>query len=149
MSDRRNDVQRRTESVGIDALVDAARAVRLNAHAPYSRFLVGAAVLASDGAREQVFTGCNVENAAFGSTMCAERNALAAAVAAGFREMRDIVVYTEATVPTTPCGACRQVMQELAPGARVHLASPSGVHAALRVGELFPHPFGPASLDSD
>jgi cytidine deaminase len=145
-STRRIEMTNSTSPSGIDALVEAARAVRLNAHAPYSRFAVGASVLAGNGMREDVFSGCNVENAAFGSTMCAERNALAAAVAAGFRDIREIVVYTEAAIPTTPCGACRQVMQELAPAARVHLASPSGVHGAMSVSELFPHPFGPASL---
>ena len=128
------------------ALLEAARAARLNAYAPYSQFAVGAAVLASNGRELAVFAGCNVENAAFGSTMCAERNALAAAVAAGHRDVREILVYTEADVLTTPCGACRQVMQELAPAARVHLASRNGVQRVLNVGELFPDPFDGGSL---
>jgi cytidine deaminase len=92
------------------ALVAAARAVRRRAHAPYSKFTVGAAVLDERG---RVHHGCNVENASYGLTVCAERNAVAAAVAAGARRIRAVAVASAARPPASPCGACRQVIAEL------------------------------------
>ena len=89
------------------ALVAAARAVRRRAHAPYSKFAVGAAVLDERG---RVSVGCNLENASYGLTVCAERNAIAAAVAAGARRIRAVAVATAASPPASPCGACRQVI---------------------------------------
>ncbi len=130
----------------VPALVSAARAARDNAYAPYSGFSVGASVLAMKDSVSRIFSGCNVENAATGSTMCAERNAIAAAVAAGFYDIREITVYTEGVILTTPCGACRQVMHELARNARIHLASGEGVERVMTLPELLPHPFGPESL---
>ena len=92
-------------------LVEQAWAAREHAYAPYSRFAVGAAVVAADG---RVFTGCNVENLSFGLTNCAERVALGTAVAAGAREFLAVAVVADTTVPISPCGACRQVMAEFA-----------------------------------
>jgi cytidine deaminase len=92
-----------------NALVDAAWKVREQAHAPYSNFKVGAALLTMDG---RVFTGCNVENLSYGLTMCAERVAIGAAVAAGVREFAGVAVVADTTVPISPCGACRQVLSE-------------------------------------
>lgn len=92
-----------------DAWVDAAWQVRERAYAPYSKFQVGAALLAVDG---RVFIGCNVENLSFGLTICAERVAIANAVAAGVREFECIVVVADTAEPVSPCGACRQVMAE-------------------------------------
>lgn len=116
---------------GLDALMAAARAVALHAHAPYSRFRVGAAVRAEDG---RVFVGCNVENASYGLALCAERAALAAAVAAGARRFLAIAVTCPDADPhagargRSPCGACRQWMLELAPDAVVFLDGVPGQH---------------------
>jgi cytidine deaminase len=96
---------------GLEAL---ARAVRQHAHAPYSQFRVGAAVRAGSG---EAYVGCNVENASFGATVCAERNAIGAAVAAGESEILAVAVHTEAETPALPCGICRQVIQEFGPAA--------------------------------
>lgn len=117
---------------GPDALMTAARAVALHAHAPYSRFRVGAAVLAEDG---RVFVGCNVENASHGLALCAERAALSAAIAAGARRFVAVAVTCPDAGPhagaegRSPCGACRQWMLELAPDAVVHLDGVPGPHA--------------------
>ena len=92
-------------------LVEQARAVRANAHAPYSRYRVGAAVLARGG---RIFTGCNVENATYGATLCAERSAIAAMVAAGASGPSACVVVTAGPRPGAPCGICRQVFAEFA-----------------------------------
>lgn len=93
----------------IDALVEAAWQAREQAHAPYSNFAVGAALLAVDG---RVFKGCNVENLSYGLTMCAERVAIGTAVAAGARDFLVLAVVADTAVPVSPCGACRQVMAE-------------------------------------
>ena len=92
-----------------ESLITAAIAARLRAYAPYSQFQVGAALLAADG---RIFTGCNVENLSYGLTICAERNALFAAVAAGVREFTAIAIVADTREPISPCGACRQVMAE-------------------------------------
>jgi cytidine deaminase len=92
-----------------DALVKAAWQVRERAYAPYSKFAVGAALLAADG---RIFTGCNVENLSYGLTNCAERVAIGAAVAAGVRNFLAVAVVADTAVPISPCGACRQVLAE-------------------------------------
>ena len=92
-----------------DPLIEAAWSVREAAYAPYSKFTVGAALLAADG---RVFTGCNVENISYGLTNCAERVAIGAAVAAGAREFLAVAVVADTGVPISPCGACRQVLAE-------------------------------------
>jgi len=97
-------------------LEKAARAAAEGAYAPYSKFRVGAAVVAGSG---KIYSGCNVENASYGLCMCAERVAIATAVAAGEKAVRAVTVYTPTPVPTAPCGACRQVIGEFGPDAVV------------------------------
>ncbi|HMS15724.1 MAG TPA: cytidine deaminase [Planctomycetota bacterium] len=120
------------------ALVDAARAARNHAHAPYSRYPVGAAVLTGSG---HVFTGTNVENASFGLTVCAERSAIFAMVAAGERDPVAVAVVT--TDGAAPCGACRQVLREFASDLQILIARPSGDPITRTLVDLLPEPFGP------
>lgn len=126
-------------------LFDAARAAQARAHAPYSRFPVGAAVLAADGA---VHVGCNVENAAYPSGLCAEAGALAAMVAAGgARRISAVLVVGEGEALCTPCGACRQRIREFADdAAAILVAGPEGVRRSFTLGELLPASFGPDNL---
>jgi cytidine deaminase len=118
-------------------LVAAARAVRERAYAPYSRFLVGAALRAEDG---RVFVGCNVENASYGGTICAERSAILAMVAAGQRAITSIAVFTDADTLAMPCGLCRQVISEFQQGARLVVANPRQ-QRVLGFAQIFPEPF--------
>lgn len=127
-----------------DLLLAAARAVQAQAYAPYSGFRVGAAVEADDGA---IFSGCNVENASYGLTNCAERVAVAAAVSAGRRRFRRIVIVTDSDPPAAPCGACRQVLAEFGSDLVVESVGPrQTLHWNLR--ELLPSAFGPEQLPS-
>lgn len=120
------------------ALIAAALAVQKNAHAPYSRYKVGAAILSADG---QTFVGCNVENKSYGLTVCAERNAMAAAVAAGVREFKAIAIASQDADPAAPCGACRQVLAELAPALPIWLVSTKGTVKKVRLDKLLPMQF--------
>lgn len=125
------------------ALVEAARRARARAYAPYSRFAVGAAVLTVSG---KLFLGCNIENAAFPVTVCAERVALFSAWAVGEREIAALAVVAETAGPVSPCGSCRQVIFELAPRATVILANMGdGMHITTPEA-LLPGGFTPDNL---
>jgi cytidine deaminase len=128
----------------IDALFAAATAAQARAYAPYSRFRVGAAILADDGA---VYPGCNVENAAYPVGACAEAGAISAMVAGGSRAIRAILVVGPGEELVTPCGACRQRIREFAaPETPVLIAGTDGVRARFSLAELLPASFGPANL---
>lgn len=125
------------EQPDLAPLVEAARAVREHAYAPYSSFRVGAAIRGASGA---IYRGCNVESASYGATICAERSALAALVAAGERGFDAIAVYSDASPAAMPCGICRQSLFELGAGALVVVASPGGTES-VALAELLPRPF--------
>lgn len=126
-------------------MIAAARKVRRQAWVPYSRFKVGAALRTPDGA---VFVGCNVENAAYPQSSCAEASAISVMVSAGARRIAEVVVVGGGTGPCTPCGGCRQRLAEFAsPATRVHMANPAGrVLLSTTLGALLPHAFGPINL---
>lgn len=120
------------------ALTGAARAASANAHCPYSGFPVGAAVLAFDGS---IAAGCNVENASYGLTTCAERNAIFRAVADGAKAIVALALYTPTPKPVTPCGACLQVIAEFGRDARIRCVCASGEYDEYAFGDLMPHGF--------
>ena len=124
------------------SLADAARQAQANAYAPYSAFRVGAALEASDG---RVFTGANVENASYGVTNCAERVALGAAVTAGAREFSRLVVASDASPPSAPCGACRQALREFGGALRIDAVNGTETRS-WTLEELLPETFGPEDL---
>jgi cytidine deaminase len=126
----------------IDHLLDLARKAREAAYVPYSHFAVGAALHSEDGT---IHTGCNVENASYGLTICAERNAVAHAVAEGARRFDAIAVVTENGV--TPCGACRQVLAEFGPHMTVVVADIAGNRTVYGMQDLLPAAFTPAHLE--
>ncbi|MBK8177473.1 MAG: cytidine deaminase [Planctomycetes bacterium] len=113
------------------------------AYSPYSKVQVGAALMAADG---QVFSGCNVENASFGLTLCAERVAAAKAVSAGVTRFEVMAIASSLDAPMMPCGACRQFLNEFAPGLYLVVQGKQGPRFGARLSELLPHAFGPADL---
>ncbi len=130
-------------------LIAAARDVWDRAYAPYSKFKVGSAVLASTPSGTKIFAGCNVENASFGLTICAERNAVFQAVASGARSIIAVAVVTDAPVPTMPCGACRQVLREFGPDMVIVGATLGGQIRHYRLADLLPDSFGPEDLPAN
>lgn len=125
-------------------LIEAAFGVRRNAHAPYSRFQVGAALEDDQG---RIHTGCNVENATYGLTLCAERVAVFKAISEGARRFTRIVIAADSAVLTPPCGACRQILWEFCGDLEVVLVNLQGRQEVLALGDLFPRPFDDAFLD--
>ncbi len=128
----------------VERLLAAARAVQARAHAPYSRFPVGAAVLDE---QDRVHSGCNVENAAYPQGSCAETHAIGAMVAAGGTRIAAILVLGDGDGLVTPCGGCRQRIRELAAAdTPILVAGPAGVRATFTLEQLLPHGFGPQNL---
>jgi cytidine deaminase len=128
----------------LEALLAAARAVRGKAHAPYSNFKVGAALLDEHG---HIHAGCNVENSAYPQGLCAEAGVIAAMVAAGGTRIVAVVVVGEGAQPCTPCGGCRQKLREFAQDDMpVIVADMQQVRGRFTLGELLPHGFGPEQL---
>src|SRR2546421_4650347 len=122
----------------MSALLDAARAARLQALAPFSSFKVGAALETADG---QIITGCNVENATYGLTLCAERVAMFKAISEGHRRFVRVAVVADTATPTPPCGACRQILWELGGDLEVILGNLTEEKACYKMRDLLPVPF--------
>src|SRR5262245_20894022 len=120
------------------SLITRAVEARENAVAPYSGFKVGAALETVDG---RVYTGCNIENASNGLSICAERVALWKALSEGARDFREMAIVSDAETLTSPCGACRQLLWEYCGDIQIHLHSLKGLHEQHRLAELFPYPF--------
>src|SRR5689334_8871276 len=133
----------RAGAPSFDSLRATALAAMERAYAPYSDFRVGAALVGADGS---VAVGCNVENSAYPAGICAERSALAAAVASGVRQFAVLVIATEADEATPPCGMCRQALVEFAPALEIVSFTKHGAEAAWNLATLLPHPFTPAAL---
>ena len=129
-------------SVELPQLIERARAAMANAYAPYSKFHVGAAIEAEDG---RVFVGCNVENASYGLTICAERMAVGAAAVAGARRFRRVVVTTAVEPPASPCGACRQLLLEFGDGMEIIGVGPQS-ERRWTLRDLLPDAFSRESL---
>ena len=125
-------------------LIQLAAEAATRAYAPYSKFLVGAALETADG---QIFTGCNVENASYGLGRCAEQTAIQKMVSEGVQSFTRIAVYTHASPPSSPCGACRQILFEFAPDAIVYMTNHKGEVIESTVRDLLPLGFGPKDLD--
>jgi len=124
-------------------LTEAAKAASERAYSPYSKFRVGAALLTGD---RRIYSGCNVENASYGLTVCAERSTVFHAVAEGMTSIRALVVYTPTGKPTAPCGACRQVLNEFGATAQVRCVCDGPDMIERAVSEMLPLAFGPSDL---
>lgn len=126
-----------------EQLIAAATKAREMAYVPYSNYKVGAALLGKSG---RIYTGCNVENASYGASICAERTALVKAISEGEREFSMIAVVTDSPKPSSPCGICRQVLYEFGPEIRLILANLQGDSFETSIAEYLPDGFGPRDL---
>ncbi|PNR98070.1 cytidine deaminase [Petrotoga olearia] len=126
----------------VETLYEEAMKTRENAYTPYSNFKVGASLLSDNG---EIFSGCNVENASYGLSLCAERNTIFSAVARGERKFKAMLIVAEGEAPVKPCGACRQVMAEFG-DFDVYLANTKGKIEKTKVSELLPNAFSPKDL---
>lgn len=124
-------------------LEKAARAAAKTSYSPYSKFRVGAAIVAGSG---KIYSGCNVENASYSLCNCAERTAIFTAIAAGETSISAVAVYTPTATPTSPCGACRQVINEFGPRVPVLCLCDGDARIDTTLDQLLPHSFGPAQL---
>lgn len=124
-------------------LIEASIEARKNAHAPFSHFQVGAALEDADG---RVYLGCNVENATYGLSVCAERVAVFKAISEGVRKFQRIAVSADTDVLTPPCGACRQILWEFCGDVEIVLVNPRGARETMRLSSLFPRPFDASFL---
>lgn len=139
-----NSTDNELSSESLALMIEKAKQAYDNAYAPYSKFHVGAASITKDGT---IFVGCNVENASYGLTVCAERNSIFSAVVSGYKELQAIVIYTEEEKLTPPCGACRQVISEFfSSDASVFAANHLGNHKRWTVEQLIPDAFTPEFL---
>jgi cytidine deaminase len=139
----RSRAKRRPSPAALAEMVRLAAEARAHAHAPHSCFPVGAALKMRTG---EIVTGCNIENASYGLSMCAERVAAYKAVSEGLAGFDAIAIVTDADRPTPPCGPCRQILWELCGNLTVHMATLKGRSRTLRLRELLPHPFDEESL---
>jgi cytidine deaminase len=136
-------VKRKVKTAGLSDLARLAAVARQRAYAPFSKFKVGAALRTKDG---EIVTGCNIENASYGLTLCAERVAVFKAVSEGLREFDAIAVVADSDRPTAPCGPCRQILWEFCGDIVVHLQDLAGHKRTLRMSELLPLPFDRRNL---
>ncbi len=127
----------------LDELIARAKAASKNTYSPYSQFPVGAAILTDTA---DIFAGCNVENASYGLTICAERNAVFQMVAQGKKTIKAVVIYTPTPTPSAPCGACRQVINEFGPEVLIVSVCDGPDVLKKRLAELLPDAFGPGNL---
>jgi cytidine deaminase len=127
----------------VEQLMEAALRARENAHAPYSDFRVGAAAMADDGV---IYTGCNIENASYGLTICAERVAVYKALSEGNRNIQRLAVVADTHELTPPCGACRQVLWELCPSAEIIMANLAGKSEVIAIADILPRAFDSSFL---
>ena len=125
-------------------LIQAALEMTKRSYAPYSGYHVGCAILGTDG---NVYTGCNVESASFGATLCAERSAIANAVSSGCRSFLKAAVISDHSAICTPCGICRQLFYEFSTEMEILCCSPDGRIASYSIAELLPHGFGGTSME--